>query len=470
MRTNLSIFRHGVNHLGSAVAGKLVPIASIFIFSHMMSVSDYGMLSLFTSYVWIFAITLSLNLHTALGRYVYLPNGDLPLFLGTLQMVIGVMFVLGATVILLAENYVNLWTGLPEALLPLLLAVVASQLAESLLTQWAIYRQESTLLVRAVAIKAVMTLVLAISMLLVMPSERFFAVAGADAALSICMLAYITGVVFRKETRWRFQWSLLAYAIRYSLPLIPYTLSITLLAQIDRLMIDRYFGNEATGLYSLAFNIGMLFSLVMTAILNAINPRFFSNMTAQRYDHVVDDGRGAFGIAFTLALVLVLVGPTVTSFLVPLQYQEALAIIPSIAVGGLFSVMFLIWGRFMHFKHLTGLLSIIAVACVLLKVAVNLLVLPIWGWQAAALSTIISYAAMAILTVIVVNWRGGLFILPFRLEFTLSVSLAAIAALLQDLHISAAWDVIIRLVIAIIFLWPVKNMLTVLCCTSNHQH
>jgi O-antigen/teichoic acid export membrane protein len=458
MRAQLSIFRHGVNHLGSALASKLLPIASIFIFSHMMTVAEFGVLSLFTSYIWIFAITISFNLHTALGRYAYLPGGKLPSFLGTLLIAIGAAYAVGSAAVCFIGEYFETWTGLPVKIAPLLLAVVAGQLAESLLTQWAIYRQESALLMRAIASKATLTLVLAIFLLLLVPEERYLAVAGADALLSIGMVVYVAWV-FRKETKWTFQRPLLTYALRYSLPLIPYTLSIALLAQVDRLMIDRIYGKEATGLYSLAFNIGMLFSLVMTAVLNAINPRFFSDMEGQRYGHVVADGRGSFAIALALALAVVLLGPTVTGLLIPVQYQDALKLIPVIAIGGLFSVLFQIWGRLLHFHHLTGLLSCIAVACVALKIIVNLLLLPSWGWQSAALSTIVAYSAMAVLTAIVVNFKVRSFTLPFGLEFALCVSLAAATALLHGLRLTAEWEVVARVSVAVAFFWPVWTML-----------
>lgn len=468
MGKGLSTLRHGVNLLGTAMASKLVPIASIFIFSHMMTVAEFGVVSLFTSFIWLFAITLSFNLHTALGRYAYLPDGDLPAFLGTLQIFLGVAFVSGTLLVLLARERFGEWTGLPTATLPLLLAVAAGQLAESLLTQWAIYRRESALLLRAVAGKALATLLLAISLLLATSSERYLAVAGADALLSIVMAVYAAWI-FRKSTRWTIRWSLLNYAIRYSVPLIPYTLSITLLAQLDRMMIDRFYGKEATGLYSLAFNIGMLFALVMTAALNALNPRFFANMEARRHDRVIADGRGAFAIAFSLALAVVLAGPAVAGLLLPAQYEEALPLIPAISIGGLFLVSFQIWGRLLHFAHRTGLLSTIAVTCVLVKIAANLVVLPRWGWQAAALSSISAYAAMAILTAAVVNRKSSDFTLPVGLEFSLCLSLAAIAITLELAHLPTAWDIAARLAAVAAFAWPMKSMLLGLRSGQSEQ-
>lgn len=445
--------RHALNLLGSAVAGKFVPLASIFVFSHLMTVAEYGILNLFTSFIWVFGIAVSLNLHTALGRYAYLPDPDLPAFLGTTQIALAVLLGVSTVGILLFPHLASGWTGLPVVTLPLLMAVVAGQLAESLLTQYAVFRQTSGTLLRIISGKAILTFLVAIGLLQLVSRDRHLAVISADALLSILLMLY-TVWAFKDTTRWRFDRRLFAYILRYSLPLIPYMLSITLLAQLDRMMLDRYFGKEAVGLYSLAFNIGMLFTLVMSALLSAMNPRFFSAMNDGRHDEVRTDGRRAFCVAHLIATALVAFGPTLTAYLVPSQYAPALQLVPAIAVGGLFSVMFQIWGRLMHFAHRTALLSAIATVCVLLKILANLWLLPTFGWEAAALSSIVAYGLMAVLTAMLVNLRLRLLALPIGFETGACLALCAFAMLVQLAPVPDSFDLAARLLGSALLAWP----------------
>ncbi len=445
--------RHALNFLGSAVAGKFVPLASIFVFSHLMTVAEYGILNLFTSFIWVFGIAVSLNLHTALGRYAYLPAPDLPAFLGTTQIALAVLLAASTAGLLGFSDLASGLTGLPAITLPLLMAVVAGQLAESLLTQYAVFRQTSGTLLRVIAGKAVLTFGVAIGLLQLVSQDRHLAVISADALLSILLVLY-TVWAFKDTTRWQFNRPLFAYILRYSLPLIPYMLSITLLAQLDRMMLDRYFGKEAVGLYSLAFNIGMLFTLVMSALLSAMNPRFFSAMNDGRHDEVRVDGRRAFCVAYLIATALVAFGPALSAYLVPSEYAPALQLVPAIAVGGLFSVMFQVWGRLMHFAHRTALLSAIATVCVLLKILANLWLLPAFGWEAAALSSIVAYGAMAILTALLVNLRLRLLVLPVRFETGTCLALCAFAMLLHLAPLSQGVDLAARLLGSALLAWP----------------
>jgi O-antigen/teichoic acid export membrane protein len=457
--------RHAINLLGSSVASKFVPLASIFVFSHWMTVAEFGVLSLFTSFIWLFAIAISVNLHTALGRYAYIPAGDLPRFLGTTQIAIGGLLVTGAIALLFIDRTLATWTGLPPVTLPLLLIVVAGHLAESLLTQYAVYKQASAMLLRVVASRAVLTLAVALALLQAMEHDRYLAVIGTEALLSAATVLY-TVHAFWGGTRWQFSRPLFAYMLRYSAPLIPYTLSITLLAQLDRMMLDHYFGKEPVGLYSLAFNVGMLFALVMGAVLSAMNPRFFDDMNAKRHGRVICDGRGAFAIAHLLAVGLVSFGPSLTALFVPAPYEPALQLIPAIAVGGLFSVMFQIWGRLMHFAHRTALLSTIASVCVVVKVLVNLVVLPRFGWQAAALSSIIAYGLMAVLTATAVNRRLGLLTLPTRFEMTTCLALGVAAVGFHYVPMPSEVDTTVRLVVMGLLAWPAWSHLAGLRSTA----
>lgn len=389
------LVRQIFNQLGVALASKLVPLAAIFIYSRMMSVGDYGLLNLFQSYIWIFVLALSLNLHVGVGRYIYLPSADTGRFLGTTLLAVGGVFVVGAIGAMLLAPRAEVLLGLPMVALPAMLAIVAGQIAESLLTQVAIHDQRSGLLLRAVAGKALLSLALAISLLVARPGAGWLAVLVADAASSLLMVTIVLAVLWpRIEWVWRAEH--LAYMARYALPLVPYMLGLTLLSQFDRVLINRFHGREATGLYSLSYNLGTLLLMLATAVLNALNPAFFDAMNRGEHQRVHRDSRMVFSIALVAAASLVLVGPDLATILLPTRYAPGFALIPVVALGGLCFVVFQTWVRVLAFDHRTVMISAITVAGAALNVALNLWLLPAHGWAIAAWTTVAAYAAMTI--------------------------------------------------------------------------
>lgn len=408
LRQRFSALFHIVNHIGVAVASKLVPVASIFLYSHSMPVYEYGVLNLASSYLWILAILMTLNLHTAVGRYIYTGADDFATFLGTSYIGMAAVFLLVSMLILSNLSLVERMVMLPAEVIVLLWLIVLGLIAESLFTQIAIYLQSSGRLVKVISVKAVLTLALSIGLLASMPRDKYLAVLYADAAVSVAFFCYVL-YVLRGRTRLQFHIHHLRYIVKYSVPLIPYMLCLTLLSQFDRVMIDHYFGKLETGLYSLAYNVGILMLMVVTAFLNVFNPAFFDGLNNQRYDNVVRDSDGIFALSTVVTLGLVLFGQLFFDLLVPEKYDTALDLIPAIAIGGLCFVIFQLWARVIAFANQTYWLSLIGIASVATKIGLNAWLLPRFGYKAAAATTIVAYLMMSVLCVLVVNRSIKLF-------------------------------------------------------------
>ncbi|MBC3936347.1 oligosaccharide flippase family protein [Undibacterium sp. CY7W] len=446
------VVRQIVNQLGVAVASKLVPIATIFLYSRMMGVADYGVLNIFQSYLWIFALVLSLNLHVAIGRYIYLPEAAFESFLGTTLLSVGAVFVVGSIAIMAFAEVTSVTLGLPQLLLPLMLVTVAGQIVESLMTQIAIHDQRGELLLRIVAGKAVVSLSLSLALLLVWGGDKFFAVLLADAFASL-ILSVVVLVLLRSRIEWTLRPDHLTYMARYALPLVPYMLGLTLLSQFDRVIIDRFYGKEATGLYSLSYNVGVLLLMVVTAVLNAFNPSFFTALNKGDHDRINRDARLIFALALVPTVGIVLFGQQLSSFVLPARYVEGFTLIPIVALGGLCSVVFQIWVRVLAYFHKTATISAITISCAALNIGLNLWLLPLFGWKVAAWTTVVAYFAMTVFCLGVVNvcrllppvmpWREALWIL--------SVLVLVLVNMQQPLH-----DVL-RVGVFFVVVWLVRR-------------
>ena len=401
MRQKFVILQHVINHIGVAVASKLVPVASIFLYSHYMSIVDYGVLNLAASYLWIFGIIMTLNLHTAVGRYIYAEGGDFARFLGATLLAIAAIFVTCFVIICANLERFEQMLALRNDVILLMLVVVLGSVAESIYTQIAIHGQHSGRLVKVMSVKAVATLAFSVTLLFILEHDKYLAVMVADATVSILFVSFVL-YGFKGKVKLAFCMEHLKAMARYSLPLIPYMLCLTLLAQFDRVMIDRFFGKQATGLYSLAYNVGILMLMVVTALLNVFNPAFFDGMNKKDYGRVIRDSDSVFALSVLVTAVLILFGQEIFGLLVPAKYAPALDLIPVVALGGLCFVVFQIWARVIAYANRTYLLSVIGVAATALKIGLNALLLPVYGYKVAAATTVAAYLFMSLACVLVV--------------------------------------------------------------------
>ena len=385
--------------LGVSVAGKIVPAAAAFLFSRYMGADDFGVLSLFTSYLWIVATLMSLNIYAGVGRVIFDPQVEPKQLLGTAVVMIAAVFgilLLGA--IPLGQQIAH-WLQLPAEALMLMPVVVAGYICESFVVQVLIFQRRSGLLLAMTGLRALTTVVVSMSLILALPDSKYMGVVIAETVSSTGFIL-ATGLALRKHVQFTF---VQGYAIRllsYSLPLIVYVISLTLLAQSDRIMIDRYYGKEATGLYSLAYNFSSLMLLFVTAGLNALQPSFFAAMNAGKIERVVENSRAIMALALAAAVSLVLLGEPIAQLLFSSAYSNSFDIIPIIAIGCLALASFQTWVRVLAFHNRTGLISLIAAIAVVANIALNYWTLGPFGYKAAAYTTLSAQFVMAILCLI----------------------------------------------------------------------
>jgi len=382
-----------------------MPLASLLVYSRFLEPADYGVVSVFFAYIWILGIALTLNLHVGIGRFIYDKQYKLNELVGTTMLSNGVLLGIWLAALHVASVPIASLLNLSESLLPLLVVVSVGQVVESLLLQILTARQQSGKLFAIMAIRSLSSLATTVFLLSVMSSDKYLAIIYAESIFSLLLLGYLV-TMLRQDRPWRFSWPVLRAYCNYCIPLIPYMLSLTLLSQFDRVMIDHFMGKEAAGLYSVGYNLGMLLVMVSGALLAALNPRFFNDMDNNNHDAVRQDAFAVFVVCALCAFALALFGPFLAALVIPASYADGFALIPLVALGGLVSVVFQVRGRVIGYAKQTYLLSMVAVAATILKIGLNLLLIPMYGAWGGVVTTLLAYTFMAVAVVILINQRA----------------------------------------------------------------
>lgn len=452
----IPVFLHIANHIGVALASKFGYLASIFLYSRYLSVHDFGVLNIFTSFLGLFVICMSLNFYTAVGRYIYTKEADVGGFFGTSVVSIGAVFAAFTLGAVLWLDELSQALALAPAVILLMMAVVLGQVAESMFTQVAIFHQHSARLLKVVVSKSLATFVLSMVLLFVIDDNKFYAVLLADAFTSMALVVYVLNS-FKHDIRWTFSKKHFRYIAAYSIPLIPYMLSLVMLSQFDRVMIDHHFGKEATGLYSLAYNIGILLPLVVTAVLNTFQPSFFNALNNGDYAGMRHESSLIFALATFGASALVLFGESLIPLVLPEKYADAFDLIPIVSIAGLCSIIFQIWARLLYYAHRTRLIALIAVVAMAVNIGLNYLFLPLYGYKIAAMTTGISYLVMSLLCIAVVNYSVCLFKVNVMPELITIITLSGVAIFFRVASLPPVYDIALRVVLLALLIWWVRD-------------
>lgn len=430
---DFGIMRQSVLYVASLGLGKIVQLLAIFLYSHFLAPGDFGFYAVFTSYIWILAIAISMNAHLAIGRYLYEGSIDNELMLSTV-----VLWIAGiaAGYIALAVGAFSIWgPGWSPLVWACLLVVSLGFVADSIITQVSAYAQNAKLLLIPSALRAALSSAVTIAILLTAdrPDAMALIIGDALGTLPVIICLFLGPIRFRLQMSWTYLRRMFAYA----LPLTPYMLALTLLSQFDRIVIASLQNERAAGLYSLSYNFGALPLLASTALTSALTKRFFDDLSAGRFAPLVAQANYAFGLSALCFAGVMAFGQSFALLMLPSDYAEAFDIIPIVAYAGLVFTLFQIWVRVLAFRDRPGQISLIATCGIALNVGLNVLLVPVLGYKVAAWTTVLAYVVMTASVLLLVRTRQGIRELPLRQTLGLlmlgAVPLGVTAALEHDI-------------------------------------
>ncbi len=401
------LIKHIRNYLGSSFSSKFIVFISAIVYSHFMSVEDFGVLNLYMSYIWIFVIIFSSNFYTAIGRYIYEEKDDFNHFFATNVMLMLMVFVFFSFLLFFYIEEFEKILNLPQKVIYVLVVTTLALILENIFTQIAIYNEQSALIFKILFLKSMAIFLFGLFLLFfVVKTNKYLGVIYAEFLIGLFFILYIIlklkdyfKIFYKKEH--------LTYMFNYSLPLIPYMLSLTLLSQSDRIMIDYFYSSKEVGLYSMSYNLGIVLVIVVGALINAWNPRYYKFMNDKNYKKVEEDSKSIFLISFFISLFIVLFAQDISNLILSTNYDSSLHLISIVAIGSLASAIWQIWGRITFYINKTYITSIVSLLAVMLNIGLNYYLLPLFGYEIAAWTTLVSYLFMGLLCLYISNYFIG---------------------------------------------------------------
>jgi O-antigen/teichoic acid export membrane protein len=236
--------------------------------------------------------------------------------------------------------------------------------------------------------------------------------------------------------------------LAFGLPLVLNSISYWVLQLSDRYLLSLFVSLAWTAKYTVAYTLGSALSIVVVSPFTLAWPTALFAIAKRK------DAAEVFRLVFRwfsmlllfAAFGLSLVGVLVLHWFFPAAYQQAAPIIPVVAIS---LVLYGIYYVFMvgpNITRKTWFAAIFTTIAALVNVAINLVLIPLYGAMGAAISTFIAFIVLAVAAYIT-NQR--LYPLPFeiaRLVTALCVGIALYVGssyLAQSQTLSLTWGIYI---------------------------
>lgn len=194
----------------------------------------------------------------------------------------------------------------------------------------------------------------------------------------------------------RFSTKYWKWAMQLHIPLLPHTLSLKVLAGADKIMINTMISATATALYSVSYSVAVVVNLIKTSIIDAIRPWMYTCLRDNKTENVKNVMNGLLVFVSALTLVFVAFAPEVIRIVAPVSYYEAIYCMPPVMISSFFTFLYSTFSIIEMYFEETKKVMVASIAAALLNVVLNALLIPVYGYIAAAFTTLICYIFLAV--------------------------------------------------------------------------
>lgn len=196
------------------------------------------------------------------------------------------------------------------------------------------------------------------------------------------------------------------YSLHIALPFIPHLLSMYLLGSIDRVIIKQICGSKELALYSLAYTVATLISVLVNSINNAYTPWLGEMLYKNKIREINKVSIPYVSLFGAVSIILTLLSPEILYILGGEEYKAAIFVMPPVLMGCFCQFIYSMYVSIEQFSGKTKGMAIASFLAALFNVFTNYLLVPKYGYIAAAYTTFGSYLLLLIIHIILVKRIG----------------------------------------------------------------
>lgn len=397
----LLILSKGRWYIFSSLFTKGLSILLVPIYTRYLSPADFGILNILNSIGQFLPIIISLYIDSAFGRYFHedkIDHSQLKKLFSTSYWFVAIY---GGFVITLALIASSVWAEELERMpfsyllltfIPALL-IQLGQLGTVYLRQ-SLDSQRSTLLEVGAAILSIGVTI----PLLVFFNAGIMAKLIGGTVSSFSVFFYYTVFFWRRDLfRFEFDFHVLKRSLMYSTPLLPSIAGGWISGMSDRLILAKYASVESVGVYSLAASLATILYVLQDAVTQVTGPIAMSGLIHDYQATLKKIARLSLVLWATMLFAdftLILFSKEIIYIFATKAYSGAAPLIGICAFAYVISPQYRIFIDVLSYHKKMSIVAIAGILSAIVSVALNIFLIPRYGYFATAWAFVISTGVM----------------------------------------------------------------------------
>lgn len=374
---------------------KAIAFISVPILTRIMDPSDYGLVSTYATYISFLGIFIGLSLNTA-STNARIDHADR--YSDYNSSIMKASMLIFCVEVIIANSifpFVESFLGINRLYLNIVFIIAYAEYIVN--TYYKInavdFKFKQNLKISVT--NAVSSIVLSILFITQFKNAVFARLLGQG--LFICMTSVIIYYLISFKRSKCFEMSDIKYAMKIALPNIFHMASSMVMSQSDRIFILNIYGSISVAKYSVVYNFGLIMQMVWNAINEVWVPWLYRALYDENNDLIIKMSKIYIYIFTYLTSIAMIFTPDCMIAFAPKSYLEAKSIIPPVVLATYFIFLYSFFVNIEIYNKKNRYIAIATSVAALINIIGNAFFIPIYGYKAAAYTTLVSYVVLTVM-------------------------------------------------------------------------
>lgn len=388
--------KSGIWYIVGAVLVKGIGYLTTPIFARLLTQSEYGAYSNFTSWLSIVTVLVTFDMYSTINRARYDYSEDYPCYISTIT-IFGIVFPLA--LYLLSIPFISAITyALNIDYITyhciFIYSIVYSAFNIYQTKERVAYNYKHSVLLSIVI--SVSTVLISLCLCQFMENKYYARMIGQVAPFFVINAALVFTLIKIKDRTILFKYRYLKYAILIALPYIPHLVCAQLLTTSTRLEITNSLGNESTAVFSIAQTCAFLVNLMSISINNAIAPWIGDHIHKNAFNELRTKLKPIITLFCIMSVLLCLFAPEIVSILGGAKYSGAIPLMPPIICGCMYQFVYTFYVNIETFEKKLWRMSAVTIIAAIVCILLNKVLISVFGLNGAPYSIMVAFFVLLI--------------------------------------------------------------------------
>lgn len=395
------VFKAGIGYTIGNVMVKGINFLAIPIFSRLLTTEEMGLYTVFAAYEAVLFVFIGMALHSSIRSAKYEFEGKIDDFTSSIM---GIYWINLIVALFISIVFNKILTKLLDLDLVTLVMLVIYSFGIAVVTLYNArisldYEYKKYIKVSLASTIGNVGLSLILIKTIFNSSRGFGRVLGITIS-TVLVTVYIIYDLY-KRARPTFRKKYWKFGIKYSLPIIPHGISQVLLAQFDRIMINKMIGKSEAGIYGLVGNIKLILAIISDSISEVWMTWFYEKMKNKEIEAVRSRARQLCYVFLIIAIGVMSISPELVLIIGGQKYAVGKYVAIPMILDAFVLFIYNVIVPSEYFKQKTSFIMWGTMSAAVINIITNYIFIQKYGFIAAAYTTLFAYICYMILHLVI---------------------------------------------------------------------